>query len=129
MRSWVRYTRGNSHHNGGLIYSGGYSRLLGFSVPSAQGKNCTSLHLELYLVLVTVTTKEFLREMSTSNPSTASRDEKPDEKNTSTSAVESYIPHANPHSEGSWFHRAKEEVVFLFTTREGLLGDYELVPS
>lgn len=63
--------------------------------------------------------------MSTS-VSTVSREEKPDEKLSSTS-VESYIPHGNPHSEGSWLQRAKGELTFLLTTREGLIGDYELV--
>lgn len=64
--------------------------------------------------------------MSTS-VSTVSREEKPDEKESSTS-VESYAPpHANPHAEGNWFRRAKEEATFMFTTREGLIGDYESV--
>lgn len=59
--------------------------------------------------------------------STVSREEKPDEKISSTSVDESYTPHGNPHSEGSWLQRAKEELTFLLTTREGLIGDYELV--
>lgn len=65
--------------------------------------------------------------MSTS-VSTISHEEIPDEKLSSTS-VESYAPspHANLHAEGSWLRRAVEEVRFMFTTREGLIGDYESV--
>lgn len=60
--------------------------------------------------------------------STVSREEMPDDKLSSTS-VESYTPspHGNPHAEGSWLRRAIEEVRFMFTTREGLIGDYESV--
>lgn len=65
--------------------------------------------------------------MSTSISST-SREEKTDEKHPSSTAVESYTPQGNPHAEGSWFLRAKEEARWLFTTRDGLLGDYESVP-
>lgn len=64
--------------------------------------------------------------MSTSI-STISRDGKPDESLSNTSATESYAPDGDSHSEGSWLQRAKKEITFMFTTKEGLIGDYESV--
>lgn len=57
-------------------------------------------------------------------------DTKPDEKTVGSSAIESYDPTlSNPHSEGSWLQRAKAEILFLCTTKEGLIGRYESVLS
>ncbi|RPB09340.1 Xanthine/uracil permease [Morchella conica CCBAS932] len=55
-------------------------------------------------------------------------DTKPDEKTVGSSAIESYDPTlSNPHSEGSWLQRAKAEILFLCTTKEGLIGRYDYV--
>lgn len=66
--------------------------------------------------------------MSAPVPNPIGLDSKPDEMATGSSAIESYDPAlSNPHPEGSWFQRAKAEVLYLCTTKEGLIGRYDYI--